>query len=471
MVNLAKGKKKRKKTNTEGSHLETSTAVLETPQTSVLSVETEKMEEPEEDEQEESNKDIAILVLDDASRNVIKSNISTIGLTGIQFIDSLDELSDNLVQYSRNVIILEGFFQRPTCLSELKLFKEIYRLNYFYLGSSKYFKIITKLATCFECDLASLDHQTIIAALYGDSTQEIHNSTDYFDKGYYVDKILAEEDNYPIEAVETANAYKSIENILKSVILEKEVAKEEVINLQNENAKLQSDAERLLKGYRSLIGEAQSLNKTLERYEQIFTNDIYEKVRLADYVNKPLIIYLKEFEDFINLDEFLETLFSVFKLQDRKSTKVLRLFDSATSRKMLTVPEYYTVLTNKYLLSDVIEYDFICKTGDYRKVLDKILMNEVGLNILIIIDSKSLDDVVVSGTAIHLNLCREEEHLSAFGLNKGNTIVNSGDVDSDFYWGRYNTEGMSNREKMIYLSSRPVIRNVLELSRMFAQSL
>lgn len=418
----------------------------------------------------EANREAAILVLDEYSRNVIKSNISVIGLEGIRFIDSLDEMSEELVQYSNRVFILEGFMQRPACLSELRLFKAVYQLEYFYLGSSKYFNVMNSLAHCFECNLVSLDYQILVAALYGDSTQELKGSADYFDKMSYADKIL-EADDYPVEAIELATSYKAIGSIFNTIMQEKDELKKEVSDLSAENVKLRNDSQRLLQGYKNMIKEAKGLNKTLRRYEQIFTNDIYEKIRLTDYVNKPFVMYFKEYEDFINLDEFFETLFSVLKLQDRKSVKVIRLFDSVTSRKLLTVPEYYTILTNKYRLADIVGSDFICKTGDYRKLFDKILMNETGLDILIVIDSKSLDDTILSEAALYLNLCREVSHLEAFGLYSGNTIVNSGDRESDFYWGRYNTEGMNNREKMIYLSSRPVIRNVLELSRAFAQSL
>ena len=85
-------------------------------------------------------------------------------------------------------------------------------------------------------------------------------------------------------------------------------------------------------------------------------------------------------------------------------------------------------------------------------------------------DSKSYDDVVISGAALNFSLCREQKHLPIFGLNEKNTLVNSGDTDYDLYWGFYDTEGMDKNEKMVFLSSRPVIRKILELSRYFAQS-
>lgn len=414
--------------------------------------------------------DKAIVVLDEESKNVIKSSISAMSLAGLYFVDGLDELSEELVEMTPNVVILEGFLLHTSCLSELKLFKTLYKLKYYFLGSSRYFRVMQSFAKCYECDLATMDYQTVMAVLYGDASFEVLESKDYFDKRKEA-KLVTEREDSSSEALEVAKAYLADSDVFDAIAEEKEKIQEQVSLLEKENARLLSDREKLLKGFQEVLKESENLNKTLQRYEDIFTKDVYEKLRLHDYSNRPMVIYMKEFEDFLNLDELVETLVFTLRLQDRKSVKVLRLFDSYTSRKLLTVPDYYTVLRNRYVMSEVINNDFLCKSGDYRKVLDKILRNEVGLDILILVDSKSYDDIVVSGTMLSFNLCRETAHLSVFKLNETNTLINSGDEDYELYWGFYDTEEMDNKEKMVFLSSRPAIRKILELSRYFAQSL
>lgn len=414
--------------------------------------------------------DKAIVVLDEESKNVIKSSISAMSLVGLYFVDGLDELSEELVEMTPNVVILEGFLLHTSCLSELKLFKTLYKLKYYFLGSSRYFRVMQSFAKCYECDLATMDYQTVMAVLYGDASFEVLESKDYFDKRKEA-KLVTEREDSSSEALEVAKAYLADSDVFDAIAEEKEKIQEQVSLLEKENARLLSDREKLLKGFQEVLKESENLNKTLQRYEDIFTKDVYEKLRLHDYSNRPMVIYMKEFEDFLNLDELVETLVFTLRLQDRKSVKVLRLFDSYTSRKLLTVPDYYTVLRNRYVMSEVINNDFLCKSGDYRKVLDKILRNEVGLDILILVDSKSYDDIVVSGTMLSFNLCRETAHLSVFKLNETNTLINSGDEDYELYWGFYDTEEMDNKEKMVFLSSRPAIRKILELSRYFAQSL
>lgn len=414
--------------------------------------------------------DKAIVVLDEESKNVIKSSISAMSLVGLYFVDGLDELSEELVEMTPNVVILEGFLLHTSCLSELKLFKTLYKLKYYFLGSSRYFRVMQSFAKCYECDLATMDYQTVMAALYGDASFEVLESKNYFDKRKEA-KLVMEREDSSSEALEVAKAYLADSDMFDAIAEEKEKIQEQVSLLEKENARLLSDREKLLKGFQEVLKESENLNKTLQRYEDIFTKDVYEKLRLHDYSNRPMVIYMKEFEDFLNLDELIETLVFTLRLQDRKSVKVLRLFDSYTSRKLLTVPDYYTVLRNRYVMSEVINNDFLCKSGDYRKILDKILRNEVGLDILILVDSKSYDDIVVSGTMLSFNLCRETAHLSVFKLNETNTLINSEDEDYELYWGFYDTEEMDNKEKMVFLSSRPAIRKILELSRYFAQSL
>lgn len=416
-----------------------------------------------------SKNDRVIVILDEKSRNTIKSSISSMSLAGIHFIDGLEELSDELLEITNNVVVLEGFMTRDFCLSELKLYSNLYDLQLYFLGSSKFFNIVQDLAKCYECDLATLDYSTVMAALYGDASFEVSSSKDYFSKVAAAETVLSREGESP-EAIEVAEAYLNSNGIFETVSSSNEAIQKKLLRLEDENERLRKDRDKLLEGFREVLNESEVLNHNLQRYEEIFTKDIYEKLRLHDYNNRPMVIYMKEFEDFLNLDELVDTLVFTLRLQDRKNVKVIRLFDSATSRKILTVPDHYRVLHNRYMMSDVIENDFLCKSGDYRKVLDKILTNEVGLDILIIVDSKSYDDIVVSGAALNFNLCREVEHLELFKLSKNNTLVNSGDTENDLYWGFYDTDDMDNNEKMVFLSSRPVIRKILEMSRYFAQS-
>ena len=138
---------------------------------------------------------------------------------------------------------------------------------------------------------------------------------------------------------------------------------------------------------------------------------------------------------------------------------------------MLTVPDHYKHLYNDYTMADVFANDYICKSGDYVRILDKILLNEMMLDVLIIVDSKDFNDIILSGMTLQINLCRENSHAVAFGLNPVNTIVNYG-AEEKRVWERYDLSKITDKnEQFVYLSSRPAIQGILELCSTFEESI
>lgn len=413
----------------------------------------------------------AIIVLDDTSKKSVKTNISALSTRGFKFIESLDEINDESIVETRKVILLEGIMQQPGIMSDLEMYQSLFDLEYYYLGANaNNFRVLEGMCSCFKCDISLLDFSTIQAALFKDRALENAEAVDRTEIVEKAKRILQEEKDCTVLEVDLANKVMADLDIQQT--LQNKIQKLQKRNsvLETINAKAKADRETLMTGYMQILNEASKEQEMLKQYEAIFTSDVYTKLRLHDYVNRPLVMYFKEYEDFLNLDQLLETLVSAFRLQERKRVKVLRLFDSVTSRKLLTVPTYYTKIYNEYSLADVLSKDFICKTGDYQKILDKLLLNEIGLDVLIIVDSKDYNDIVLSGTPLQINLCREIEHLPVLHLNEVNTLVNTGDSNSKFYWGRYDTSGMGKEEKFVFLSSRPVIGNLLNLYRLFTEA-
>lgn len=412
----------------------------------------------------------AIILLDDISRNVIKTSISSIGAEGFRFISALDEINEEILQDSKILIVLEGFALQENSILDLELYSKLYELKVYFLGAKKYFQVYETIAVCFECDISLLTNKIIQAAMFEDRSLEDSHVVDRFDVYDDAQKILSEKESHDSSATKVAAAFIALMD--RTQFFEERNKRLESKNklLITENDKILNERKILLGGYQQVILEAKRLNSSLEKYERIFSRDIYEKVKVYEYPNKPMIVYLKEYEDFINLDEMLETLYNVFRIQTRQSVKILRLFDSCTSRKMDLLPDYYKKVRNTYVISEVITADFIAKPGDYHKIFEKLLLNEVGLDILVVVDSKSFDDIVVAGTPLQFNLCREQKHSSAFGLHESNTILNDSNAPPDLYWTHYETDNMGKNEKFLFLSSQPVIQNILSLSQAFNQA-
>lgn len=424
----------------------------------------------------------AILYLDDTSRLKIKTNVSEIGLYGISFINNFSELTKELIAETKTLIILEGYFNKANSVSDLILYKELFDLNIFCLGNvSQYAGRINDIATLYSCDITFLDFDLIQSAVYGDTTlakspEDLQADMTQTANRDLAKRILKDTVNYNAKLRSLANEFLSKDDALTLTTEERDDYKEKYNLTSAKVLKLAKENDKLVEGYADIVQKVIKLNNSLKVYESVLSADVYEKVDLTKYTNRPLIIYFKEFEDLLYLDTFIETLYYVFTNQYHKSVKVVRIYDSAKTRKLSTLPDYYYRLYNKFITEEVVTHNFICKTADYRKLFDVLLTNNANLDILLVFDHKDLNDLIFTGSYLQFNLCRTLKNLEAYNIKRENTIVNfAGDEEKAISWDYYpelHTEEMQDRERrFLFLSSRPVITRIYSLSKFFAESI
>ena len=400
----------------------------------------------------------AVLYLDDTSRLKIKTNVSEIGLYGISFINNFSELTKELISETKTLIILEGYFNKANSVSDLILYKELFDLNIYCLGNVEQFRgRLNGIATLYSCDITFLDFDLVQSAVYGDTT------------------LAKSPEELQIDEMQTANRDLAKRILKDTVIADRNKYKELYEVADSKNLKLEKENSKFVEGYADIVQKVAKLNSSLKTYESVLSADVYEKVDLTKYTNRPLVIYFKEFEDLIYLDTFIETLYYVFTNQYHKSVKVVRIYDSAKTRKLSTLPDYYYRLYNKFTTEEAVVHNFICKTADYRKLFDVLLTNNSNLDVLLVFDHKDLNDLIFSGSYLQFNLCRTLKHLEAYNIKKENTIVNfAGDEEKGISWDYYpelQTDEMKDRERrFLFLSSRPVITRIYALSKFFAES-
>lgn len=421
----------------------------------------------------------AILLLDDISRAKIKTNVSEIGLYGVSIINTFSELTKDLVKETKTLIILDGYFSKANSVSDLHLYKYLYDLDIYCLGNvSQYTGRLLDIASVYTCDISSLDFELIQMALYGDNAlrkkpEELSEDFTHLENINLARKILQDSVNYNQKLHSLASEYLSLKDSLNRAVNECEQLKSDYSVASNRVLKLEKENQKLIEGYSNVLEKTLKLNESLKEYEAILTADIYEKVDLTKYNNRPLVIYFKEMEEFIYLDEFIETLYFVFTNQYHKSCKIVRIYDSVKTRKISAIPDYYQILYNKFTSEDVVTHNFVCKTGDYRKMLDILLTNNSNLDVLIIFDHKDLNDFIISGSYLQFNLCRTYNNLECYGIKKENTIVNFGENKEDNSgWNYPEAQDVKDKEKkFLYLSSRPAITRVYALSKFYAESI
>lgn len=419
----------------------------------------------------------AILLLDDHSRQIIKTNIAELNLHGIGFVNNLGEISDDMLRETQRVIVLEGYLQETNSLADLRLFKALQKLDYYYIGCSDiWLKEMHTIAVTYKGDITHLDIALIQCALFGDDSlvQENLESKLYNLNYSFAQSVLKDMGSYDAKVHALASEFINVRDYVGLLQKEIDESAEQANLLQLTNTKLVKENAKLVTGYSDILFGAKRLNESLKQYEDVLTRDIYEKINLSNYPNKPNILYIKEFEELLGFETLIETLFDVFSWQNKQSVKVLRLYDSSGNRKIATLPKYYKKINGSYLTQDLIVDDFLCKTGDYLRVLNILLTNRSSLDMLIIIDCKDHNDEVLSGSFLQFNTCRNKDHLIPLNLIADNTIVNYHDVENYLCWEDYKElETFSEKEKdkrFLFLSSRELIQKILEMSRLFVES-
>lgn len=411
-----------------------------------------------------------ILLLDDVSKKSVKLDRSVLNSTDILIVNNLLEITPEIAAQTNSVLILDEAFSRDEFIADLQLFKQLLNLNYIFLTNKEPDERIAQyFGAIYRCDTSVIDYALIQAAYYKDSSYNTKGSQQDSSEDY-AKSVLTEDTIVSTNERNLASDY--LESLRREKFLQEKLqAKEDELNdLAITMAKLSEDNQRWANGCQTLMQRIVAHNKMLEKYEVVFSQDVYTKLNLYDYANKPMILYFKVYTEFIGEAMFIETLVDSLRFQYGKSVKVLQLFDGSGDRQIRLLPPYYSHVRNYYKISQIIENNYLCKSGDYFNLLDRLLNNKYGLDVLIILDKKDHDECILSGTYPQFNLCRLPQQAETLGLSPSATIVNKG-IDGWHNWTPVSVAGLSKQERFVKLSSRKVIKFLVETLEKFADSL
>lgn len=413
----------------------------------------------------------AILLLDDRSRVKIKTSVSDLSVQGLSIIGELTELNETILDSTRKVLVLEDALRSRSMFSDLKLFQAAWNLEYHFVGvDDALLSVMAELGTCYKLDPTVIDYNDVYGIVYGDSafrkkTIEGHIESEFDSIAFE----LLTDKNSSVKERRLAEAFLSLNNILKDKQQTLDKVELERKKDASELGRLTNYSKTLEQGYFKVLESANQMNQSLKQYEVILSKDIYTKIRLDRYQTKPSILYLKTYEDLLYLNSLLESLFEMFRLQARMNVKVVRLYDSSSSRKILSLPGQYYKVPHEFLKRDIIQHDFIAKVGGYEEMFDILLNNPSGLDLLIVVDQKDHSDVIFSGSFLQLALCRNEKRMHLYGLSPEHTIVNNS-KSSELSWDFYEEfSSLNSEDKYLFLSSRPLMQRVFELQKLYVR--
>lgn len=413
-----------------------------------------------------------ILIIDELTRKKIKNSLSELSTYDVKIFSTLDDIDTDIFSKYQNIFVFEDYIKSNGALSQMKIYSTLFSIKFIFLSNSYvWINLLKDVATCYSFDVTYLDYDKLYSIIYKDSEQYNKYITPVNS-----DILTIEEIDRKIEQVSDVKVrdmlvdYKQLLLTTTDKFDNSNDYESIIAGLQRSVLSLEIVKEKTLAGYKDLLNRVLVQNDKLLEFESIFTQDFYHKVSVNSYDNRPIILYFKEYESMIHFQSFIETLFSAINFHNKLSCKVLILQDSQQTLRLKTYPEHYTILRNKFLLSDVLSKDFLVKYGDYSKVLEVLLTNKIKLQVLLVFDCKSYNDVVLSGSNVYFNICRNSKNLESFGLAQESTIVNNDNTcllswDTYLELKNFDTEN----EKFLFQSSRPVIQRILETLRVYSK--
>lgn len=408
-----------------------------------------------------------LLLLDEKSQRRLETGLSELISHGIKVINSLDDITEEILEEYNKVIVLEDYVVQENSISNIRLFKEIFNLEFIYLGSDDL--RLTEMSTVAEChkmDITNLNYAQIFGAVMKDTglleryklePGKLEDSTnklkdELIKQGLFTDKVKELHDSMLTLISVLDDREKKIKYLNQHV---------QILERENLTSNEQSDIT-----YKELVRVMQAeseRDKSLLQYEVILSKDIYKKISVANFTKRPIIIYFKQYTKINNFNRFITTLYNCLRIHREMRCKVLKLYSSKDSIELLLQPKYMKVIRNSFRNSDIESNDFLCKYGDYSKVLEILLANKLEIDVLLVFDCKGNEDYIINGADLYFDICQNKSDVKALNLDQELTITNS-EIGEPMSWSYDNRQlkQLDERDSLMYLSSLPVIQNILD---------
>ena len=404
------------------------------------------------------------IVLDDSISSKLKSNIYSLVVYNVNIINSITELTDEMVEQTRKIVFLGDI--KYDSLNLIKMYKKILDLDYYFISDDKLkVEVFSEFCNSYYMNYSSLDNNQLHSIVYNDKNVQgkYTPKTNNLSRKEQLEKDLAKTNSPVIESLLKENIL--CQDIIEDSLNLQKNYKDKITELESDLLEKYKEVTELNNIYKDLLEKVINQNKVLKDYETYLTKDIYKKINVAKYKNRPRIIYLKEYQELLHERSFIGTLFDVIRLQGKKSCKVLRLHDSNDVIRIKTLSSQYKIIKNSYLESDLISKDFLLSYGNYEKILDTLLTNKGHLDYLIIIDCKKFEDVVLDDiNMIFFKLCRSRDVMKILNLDYSSTI-NNNNPNTILSWDTYDmfNDFDNSRDRFEYLASRPIITHIYKL--------
>lgn len=408
----------------------------------------------------------AFLLVDDESRVHLDFDITELKKVEIEIISDLKELL-KLEYKEEPIILLDSFVASRTGISELILFRELLGFQYIFISSNKILlKQMARYSKTFSFDTVKISCSMLLAALHDDpeACECFHvEAEDRFQK---IASIILDNPGIVDEtAKEMAKSLLCLSVYNKTLYSQVVTLEERLSTAEKLDQSKNSQLKHLSSIVDSMLRQTVQVNDALEQYSFLCQKDVYKKVSIAKYKNKPKILYFKEYGEFLHLESFLHTLAETLKRQYDCPTKVLWVMDKNNPLRQKYIPSYYTIFSEGVFHKPVVHMsDYMCTTGGYEEIINVLCENQSSIGCLVVVDSKLIDDTILPvSDLVRFDLCRSISKINAYGLYDLRTIVNN-EADRDLAWNHYtNLKRLNEEEQFLFLSNRTVISKCINI--------
>lgn len=380
-----------------------------------------------------------ILMIDNNSRRRIRVNPADLTYYKVHIISDFTDITDELVEKTNKVILLNDVLKSAGALSSMRLYKELFNLEYYFIGDEDiYLGLMSAYASCYKMNISGLNSDMLQAVIFNDTTliEKFETALELPSRSLLAARDILNTTNIPAEIYNLAEEHIELLQATEDTLRLNKSLKDLYEQTDLRASKLEKEVKKCEDFCAGLINKFHKFTKDTKQYESLLSKDLYTKLHLSDYPDKPMILYFKEYEELDGLDVMLYWLYQIFSIQLRVPTKVVKLYDSYDAKRLRVQPSAFTVLGNKYTLTDIVannyietgkpeKSDLLVKSGDYTKLMDILLTNKERKGLLIVVDCKLKEDTILIGNTLQYALCRNASHAKAFDLGE-NTISNNG---------------------------------------------
>lgn len=409
----------------------------------------------------------AILLVDSESRRISTIEIAELKRFDIYIISDLKELL-SIKYHEEPVIILESFLKSEYGISEIILYKELIGLNYIFITNNDVLlKEISRYGKVFSFDISKINYSMIISAINDDNEAAIPFTVRPENKFVKIAKIVLENPGITDDTIKgMSEAILKISEYNEELYSKVNELENYIKVLESLNQNKASQLSYLSSLVDTMLQQTIKVNDALSQYSFLCQKEVYCKVAMDSFEHHPKIIYFKEYGDFLHLNTFIFTLAETLKRQYDFPVKVLWVMDKNNPLRQKYIPDYYTIFSDGVFQKTLVHVsDYMCTTGGYAEILHSICENQSGVEYLIVLDTKLVDDTILRVIdVLRFDLCRNSSKIKEYGLLDSRTIVNNVQ-NRELSWNHYyEYASLNEKDRFLFLANRPVINRIIQLA-------